>query len=67
MRPLQLRALAVVLFAAGAILAGVGNSTHQSWLSALAFAAFAIGVLVFFRWRQERRARVFDREEKTWE
>jgi len=61
----RLRALAIALFAAGAVLAGVGNSTQRGWLSALAFAPFAIGVVVFFRWRQQRRARVFDREEKT--
>jgi peptidoglycan/LPS O-acetylase OafA/YrhL len=60
-----LRALAIALFAAAAVLAGVGNSTHRGWLSALAFGAFAVGVIAFMRWRQRRRARVFDREEKT--
>ena len=61
------RLLAIALFAAGAVLAGIGNSTHRSWLVAGAFAAFALGVGAFLRWRQGERARVFDREEKTWE
>ena len=60
------RLLAIALFAAGAVLAGIGNSSHRSWLVAAAFAAFALGVGAFLRWRQAARARVFDREEKTW-
>jgi hypothetical protein len=61
----RLRAIAIALFAAGALLAGAGNSLHQGWLLALAFSSFAIGVAVFFRWRQALRARVFDQEDKT--
>jgi hypothetical protein len=59
------RPLAIALFAAGAVLAGIGNSTHRSWLVAAAFAAFAFGAGAFLRWRQGERARVFDQEEKT--
>ena len=65
MGAVSLRALAIALFAVGAVLAGVGNSTHREWLSALAFGAFALGAVAFLRWRQGLRARVFDREEKT--
>jgi peptidoglycan/LPS O-acetylase OafA/YrhL len=61
----RLRALAIVAFAAGAVLAGIGNSTHARWLVALAFACFLLGVLAFFRWRRATRARVFAPEEKT--
>jgi hypothetical protein len=61
----RLRLLAIALFAAGAVLAGIGNSTHRSWMVAAAFAAFVVGVGAFLRWRQTSRARVFDREEKT--
>jgi len=59
------RALAVVLFALAALLAGVGNSTHRRAVVALAFAAFALGAAVFLRWQRTRRASVFDQEDKT--
>lgn len=65
MRMSRPRAVAIVLFVVAAILVGVGNSTHTRWLGAVAFAAFALGVAAFLRWRRETRARVFDREEKT--
>ncbi len=55
----------IALFAAGAVLAGVGNTTRQGWVIALAFSSFAIGVAVYVRWRQTLHGRVFDREEKT--
>jgi hypothetical protein len=65
MGTLPLRGVAIVLFAAGAVLAGVGNSTRSGWMIALAFTCFLLGVLAFGRWRKALRARVFDREEKT--
>jgi peptidoglycan/LPS O-acetylase OafA/YrhL len=65
MSPLRLRVLAIVLFAAGAVLVGFGNSTRQGWLIALAFACFLLGVLAFGRWRRATRAKVFAPEEKT--
>jgi hypothetical protein len=49
------RAIAVALFALAAVLAGLGNSLHARWLTALAFAAFAGGVLAFLRWRRNLR------------
>jgi uncharacterized membrane protein YdbT with pleckstrin-like domain len=58
------RALAVVLFAAAAVLVGVGNSTGSKWLQAAAYCLFAFGVLAFLRWRRQR-ARVLDSEDKT--
>ncbi len=61
----RLRALAIGLFAAAALLAGIGNSSQRRWLVGLAFACFALGVHCFLRWRRTLRARVFDREEKT--
>jgi hypothetical protein len=65
MREGHQRALAVVLFAIGAVFAGIGNSGHHGWAVAVAFTAFALGVIVFGRWRRAQRARVFDRKEKT--
>jgi len=67
MRPVRLRLLAIVLFAAGAVLSGVGNSTRQGWVIALAFSSFVLGTGAYFRWRQALRARVFDQEDKTQE
>jgi hypothetical protein len=61
----RLRAAAIALFAAAAILVGIGNSSHRHWLVALAFGCFAIGVASYIRWRRAVRANVFDREEKT--
>jgi Flp pilus assembly protein TadB len=59
------RALAIALLAAGAVAAGLGNSTGQGWLVALAFCCFFAAVFCIMRWRRAERARVFDREEKT--
>ena len=60
-----LRALAVVLFAAAAILAGLGNERHAEWLVGIAFGCFAAGALAFLRWRSANQHRVFASEEKT--
>lgn len=51
------RALAVALFAVGAVFAGLGNSAHEGWMIALAFTAFALGVIVFGRWRRTQQGR----------
>jgi Flp pilus assembly protein TadB len=58
------RGLAIVLFAAAAVLVGIGNSTGSKWLQAAAYLLFAFGVLAFLRWRR-RRATVLDSEDKT--
>ncbi|HEX4518211.1 MAG TPA: hypothetical protein VH063_01395 [Gaiellaceae bacterium] len=59
------RIVAIVLFAAAAILVGVGNETGRRLLTGLAFALFALGVAAFLRWRNAQRARVLAPEEKT--
>ena len=60
-----MRTAAILLFAAAAILVGVGNSSGQRWLSAVAFGLFGAGAVCFLRWRAGNRATVLDREEKT--
>jgi Kef-type K+ transport system membrane component KefB len=67
MAPERMRALMIALFAVAALLSGIGNSSGQGWVIALAFSAFAAGVIIFGRWRRALRAKVFDREEKTTE
>jgi hypothetical protein len=62
-----MRVAAILLFAAAAILVGVGNSSGERWLSAVSFGLFGAGVILFLRWRSANRARVLDREEKTTE
>jgi drug/metabolite transporter (DMT)-like permease len=57
----DLRWVAVVVLIAGAVLIGVADNTSQHWLRILAVACFAVGAVLFLRWR----ARVLDREEKT--
>ena len=59
-----MRALAILAFAAAALLVGVGRSTDNRFLVALAAAIFLLGTAAFFRWRSDR-GKVLDREEKT--
>ena len=61
----RLRVAAIVLFAGGAILSGLGNESGRRWLTLLAFACFILGVMFVLRWRGTVRARVLDPEEKT--
>jgi hypothetical protein len=61
----RLRLAAIVLFAAGAVLSGIGNQSGRHWLTLLAFACFILGVMFVLRWRATVRARVLDSEEKT--
>ena len=60
----RLRVAAIGLFAAAAVLVGLGRDGGRAWLVAVAFGVFAVGAATFMRWRA-RRARVLDREEKT--
>ncbi len=59
------RIAAILLFAAAAVLVGVGNETGRRLLTGLAFGLFALGVGAFLRWRNARHARVLDPEEET--
>jgi hypothetical protein len=65
MRPGNLRLAAILLFAAGAVLSGLGNSEGKRVLTALAFVCFGLGVVCVLRWRSRVPAKVLDREEKT--
>ena len=60
----SMRALAILAFAAAAVLVGVGRTSGHRLLVALGAALFLLGVAAFFRWRGDR-AKVLDREEKT--
>jgi Flp pilus assembly protein TadB len=56
-----MRALAILAFAAAAVLVGVGKSSGHRLLVALGAALFLLGVAAYFRWR----GRVLDSKEKT--
>jgi hypothetical protein len=56
-----MRALAIVAFAAAAILVGIGRSSGDRFLVAIGAACFFAGVWVFMRWR----AKVLDSKFKT--
>ena len=59
-----MRALAILAFAAAAVLVGVGRSSGTRFLVALGAALFLLGVTAFFRWRA-KTGKVLDSEEKT--
>jgi protein-S-isoprenylcysteine O-methyltransferase Ste14 len=61
----RLRFAAIGLFAAAAVLVGVGRDSGQSWLVIAAFVLFTAGAFAFLRWRTTMRANVFDRQDKT--
>jgi hypothetical protein len=61
----NLRWVAIALFAAAAVLVGIGNSLHERWIVAIAILCFLLGAGAFLRWRFAENARVLDREEKT--
>ena len=62
---MNLRWVAIALFAAAAVLVGIGNSLHERWIVAIAILCFLLGAGAFLRWRLAEHARVLDREEKT--
>jgi hypothetical protein len=55
----------VVLLAAAAAVSVVAHKTGQGWVTAISFTLFALGLGVYFRWRQQLRAKVLDWKEKT--
>ena len=61
------RIAAILCFAAAAVLVGLGNQTGHRIFTAVGFVCFAVGALAFLRWRRAQRAKVFDREDKTFE
>ena len=61
----RLRVAAIGLFAAAAVLVGLGRDGGRAGLVVLAFVCFSLGAFAFLRWRSEIRARVFDRQDKT--
>jgi len=56
-----MRALAILAFAAAAVLAGIGRSSGHRLLVAAAAVLFLLGVGAFFRWRGS----VLDSKAKT--
>jgi hypothetical protein len=52
-----MRALAILAFAAAAVLVGVGHSHDNRLLVAIGAVLFLCGVAAFFRWRDGRRDR----------
>jgi hypothetical protein len=56
-----MRVLAILAFAAAAVLVGIGRSSGQRLLVAIGAAFFLLGVAAFLRWR----GRVLDRKAKT--
>jgi predicted phage tail protein len=59
-----MRAVAIMAFAAAAVLVGVGRSSGHRFLVALGAALFFVGVAAFFRWRAQT-GKVLDSEDKT--
>jgi uncharacterized membrane protein YfcA len=65
----RLRRLLIGLLVVCAVVSVVANKSHSKPLGVLSFTLFLVTVAAYFQWRrrarQERRARVFDREAKT--
>jgi hypothetical protein len=65
----RLRALLIALIVVAAVVSFIGDRENNKVLNALGLGAFLGGVLVYGLWRRavrnERAARVFDREAKT--
>jgi len=64
-----LRRVLIGLLVVAAIVSVVANKTHDRWLAAVVLGVYLVTVVSFARWRrrarEERSARVFDREAKT--
>ena len=65
----KLRGLLIAMLAISAVVSVIANKSGSKALGILSFLFFLATVAVYFQWRrrarQERRARVFDREAKT--
>ena len=64
-----LRLWLIAVLAVAAIVSVVANKANSPWIGWVSFALFLCAVVMYFQWRraarEERRARVFDREAKT--
>ena len=60
----RLRVATIALFGAAAVLSALAGDEGGPFLAG-AVACFSIGIIVFFRWRREQRARVLAQEAKT--
>jgi uncharacterized membrane protein YfcA len=69
MRADTLRLWLIVLLAVAAVVSVIGNKASSPWIGWISFALFLCAVALYVQWRrtarEERRARVFDREAKT--
>ncbi len=69
MRAAQLRVYVIGLIVVAAVASFIGNRENSKVINALGFGAFLAAVLLYAYWRRavrnERAARVFDREAKT--
>jgi hypothetical protein len=61
----RLRVILIALLVAAAVLGVVGHKSNSPWIVWLSYAFFIVALAAYFRWRQQIRARVLDREEKT--
>lgn len=65
----RLRALLIALIVVAAVVSYIGNHADSKVLNGLGLGVFLVAVLVYGFWRRavrnERAARVFDREAKT--
>ena len=61
----RLRVILIALLAAAAVLGVVGHKTDSPWIVWVSYVCFIVALVFYFRWRQQIRARVLDREEKT--
>ncbi len=65
----RLRVYVIALIVVAAVVSFFGNRSDSKILNAIGFGAFLGAVLLYAYWRravrQERAARVFDREAKT--
>jgi hypothetical protein len=61
----RLRVILIALLVAAAVLGVVGHKSNSPWIVWVSYVFFIVALAAYFRWRQQIRARVLDREEKT--
>jgi uncharacterized membrane protein YfcA len=69
MQAKELRIWLIGLLAVAGIVSVVANKANSPWIGWISFVLFLGSIVLYFHWRrtarEERRARVFDREAKT--